>query len=357
MTTFILFFVGVLATLVDPIHAIVALAIGILCKSHLSRLGFSLLAALVMTCLILSMQNPLGGRINGGLWFITAFTGFCLVAYVIAGIKYLLTSPEKREKSTQDRIQEKENQRQQQLQQNINTYIHMADSQTTNNPETALESYTKALQMIGELAQPLNEEMQKQATQVSDRVMHLRAQLETPSHIEHPPVPTPQQNTFSQESSPLQKTPYTAEKAAPLQTTPQTIPVPEPAVTLSHNTTTQQQENTTPFAPDLATQPDSANNRWSLERQAALAHNILHGKTTIQQASQIFSLPVPTVECWVEEALRQMDNTVEPETHAPHKAAHSQAPQPEELQAAYGEAMLEIRMLKKRIEQLEQQND
>ena len=75
----------------------------------------------------------------------------------------------------------------------------------------------------------------------------------------------------------------------------------------------------------MSSQMNEENKRWSAKRKSVLVLEIIQGKTTVAEASRQFDLTPSELESWVAQA----------------------------TQAAYGEAMLELRARKKLAEWLE----
>ena len=92
------------------------------------------------------------------------------------------------------------------------------------------------------------------------------------------------------------------------------------------------------------------NKRWSAKRKSALVLEIIQGKTTIAEASQQFDLAPSELESWVEQAKAGMENVLRAK---PQDVRQQYEKQISQLQAAYGEAMLELRARKKLAEWLE----
>ena len=84
--------------------------------------------------------------------------------------------------------------------------------------------------------------------------------------------------------------------------------------------------------------------RWTAKRKSALVLEIIQGKTTVAEASRAYDLPPSEIEDWVEEGKRGMDNALRTK---PLEVREEYERQLKELQAAYGEAMLELRARKK----------
>ena len=92
------------------------------------------------------------------------------------------------------------------------------------------------------------------------------------------------------------------------------------------------------------------NKRWSAKRKSALVMEIIQGKTTVAEASLQFDLTPSELESWVDQAKAGMENALRAKTQDVRRQYEKQINQ---LQAAYGEAMLELRARKKLAEWLE----
>ena len=92
------------------------------------------------------------------------------------------------------------------------------------------------------------------------------------------------------------------------------------------------------------------NNRWSAKRKSALVLEIIQGKTTVAEASWQFDLTPSELESWVDQAKEGMENALRAK---PRDVRQQYEKQIHQLQAAYGEAMLELRARKKLEEWLE----
>ena len=84
--------------------------------------------------------------------------------------------------------------------------------------------------------------------------------------------------------------------------------------------------------------------RWTAKRKAALVMEIIQGKSTVAEASRSFDLPPSEIEDWIDEAKRGMENALRAK---PLDIKEQYERQLADLQAAYGEAMLELRARKK----------
>lgn len=84
--------------------------------------------------------------------------------------------------------------------------------------------------------------------------------------------------------------------------------------------------------------------RWTAKRKSALVLEIIQGKTTVAEASRAFDLSPSEIENWVDDAKRGMENALRA---SPLDVREQYEKQIKELQEAYGEAMLELRVRKK----------
>ena len=92
------------------------------------------------------------------------------------------------------------------------------------------------------------------------------------------------------------------------------------------------------------------NKRWSAKRKSALVMEIIQGKTTVAEASLQFDLTPSELESWVDQAKAGMENALRAK---PQDVRQQYEKQINQLQAAYGEALLELRARKKLAEWLE----
>ena len=92
------------------------------------------------------------------------------------------------------------------------------------------------------------------------------------------------------------------------------------------------------------------NKRWSAKRKSALVMEIIQGKTTVAEASLHFDFTPSELESWVDQAKAGMENALRAK---PQDVRQQYEKQINQLQAAYGEAMLELRARKKLAEWLE----
>lgn len=84
--------------------------------------------------------------------------------------------------------------------------------------------------------------------------------------------------------------------------------------------------------------------RWTARRKSALVLEIIQGKTTVAEASRQFDLPPSEIEEWVAQGKAGMENALRAK---PEDVREQYEKQLKDLQAAYGEAMLELRARKK----------
>ena len=100
----------------------------------------------------------------------------------------------------------------------------------------------------------------------------------------------------------------------------------------------------------MSSQMNEENKRWSAKRKSALVLEIIQGKTTVAEASRQFDLSTSELEGWIEQAKAGMENALRAK---PQDVRQQYEKQISQLQAAYGEAMLELRARKKLAEWLE----
>ena len=84
--------------------------------------------------------------------------------------------------------------------------------------------------------------------------------------------------------------------------------------------------------------------RWTAKRKSALVLEIIQGKTTVAETSRAYDLSPSEIESWVDEGKRGMENALRAK---PEDVREQYERQLQELQQAYGEAMLELRSRKK----------
>ena len=101
----------------------------------------------------------------------------------------------------------------------------------------------------------------------------------------------------------------------------------------------------------MSSQMNEENKRWSAKRKSALVLEIIQGKTTVAEASRQFDLTPSELEGWVEQAKAGMENALRAK---PQDVRQQYEKQISQLQAAYGEAMLELCVRKKLEEWLQQ---
>ena len=100
----------------------------------------------------------------------------------------------------------------------------------------------------------------------------------------------------------------------------------------------------------MSSQMNEENKRWGAKRKSALVLEIIQGKTTVAEASRQFDSTPSELEGWVEQAKAGMENALRAK---PQDVRQQYKKQISQLQAAYGEAMLELRARKKLAEWLE----
>ena len=100
----------------------------------------------------------------------------------------------------------------------------------------------------------------------------------------------------------------------------------------------------------MSSQMSDENKRWSAKRKSALVLEIIQGKTTVAEASRQFDLTPSELESWVDQAKEGMENALRAK---PRDVRQQYEKQIHQLQAAYGEAMMELRARKKLEEWLE----
>ena len=84
--------------------------------------------------------------------------------------------------------------------------------------------------------------------------------------------------------------------------------------------------------------------RWTAKRKTQLVLDILQGRTTVAEASRACDLASSEIEEWVEDGRKGMENALRAK---PLEIKEQYDKQIRELQEAYGEAMLQMRVLKK----------
>jgi transposase-like protein len=84
--------------------------------------------------------------------------------------------------------------------------------------------------------------------------------------------------------------------------------------------------------------------RWTAKRKTKLVLDVLQGRTTVAEASRAYDLAPSEIEEWVEDGRKGMENALRAK---PLDIKEQYEKQIRELQEAYGEAMLQMRVLKK----------
>lgn len=84
--------------------------------------------------------------------------------------------------------------------------------------------------------------------------------------------------------------------------------------------------------------------RWTAKRKAALVMELIRGQATVAEAARQHDLTPSEIEKWVDEAKAGMENALRCN---PRDVTDLYEKKIEELQAAYGEAMLELKARKK----------
>ena len=84
--------------------------------------------------------------------------------------------------------------------------------------------------------------------------------------------------------------------------------------------------------------------RWTAKRKTQLVLDILQGRTTVAEASRAYDLAPSEIEEWVGDGRKGMENALRAK---PLDIKEQYEKQIRELQEAYGEAMLQMRVLKK----------
>jgi transposase-like protein len=84
--------------------------------------------------------------------------------------------------------------------------------------------------------------------------------------------------------------------------------------------------------------------RWTAKRKSALVTEIMKGQTTLSEASRHYALPPHEIQGWIDDAQKGMENALRAK---PKDVREQYEQQIKELTTAYGEAMLEIKILKK----------
>lgn len=94
----------------------------------------------------------------------------------------------------------------------------------------------------------------------------------------------------------------------------------------------------------MSIEMDEEIKRWTAKRKSALVMEIIQGKKTVAEASRQFDLAPSEIEDWVDQAKAGMENALRAK---PEDVRQQYERQIKNLQEAYGEAMLELRVRKK----------
>jgi len=94
----------------------------------------------------------------------------------------------------------------------------------------------------------------------------------------------------------------------------------------------------------MGTLMDEDIKRWTAKRKSALVLEIIQGKTTVAEASRAYDLPPSEIETWVEDGKQGLENALRAN---PLDVREQYERKLKDLQEAYGEAMLELRVRKK----------
>lgn len=84
--------------------------------------------------------------------------------------------------------------------------------------------------------------------------------------------------------------------------------------------------------------------RWTSKRKSALVLEILQGKTTAAKASREYDISISEIETWVSDAQAGMENALRAK---PKDIRQQYEDKIKSMNEAYGEAMLEMKALKK----------
>lgn len=84
--------------------------------------------------------------------------------------------------------------------------------------------------------------------------------------------------------------------------------------------------------------------RWTAKRKSALVMDIIKGSISISNASRQHDISPSELESWVDDARRGMENALRAK---PKDIREQYEEKIKELTSAYGEAMLENKILKK----------
>ena len=94
----------------------------------------------------------------------------------------------------------------------------------------------------------------------------------------------------------------------------------------------------------MSIEMDEEIKRWTAKRKSALVMEIIQGKKTVAEASRQFDLAPSEIEDCVDQAKAGMENALRAK---PEDVRQQYERQIKNLQEAYGEAMLELRVRKK----------
>lgn len=83
---------------------------------------------------------------------------------------------------------------------------------------------------------------------------------------------------------------------------------------------------------------------WTAQRKSALILEIIRGKTTMVEASRQLDLTLAEIEGWIDQGKAGMENALKAK---PEDVREQYERLLKDLQEAYGEAMLELRVRKK----------
>lgn len=84
--------------------------------------------------------------------------------------------------------------------------------------------------------------------------------------------------------------------------------------------------------------------RWTAKRKAALVKELMRGQTTLSEAARLHDQLPSEIEKWVEDAEAAMENALRSN---PRDVTELYEKKIEELQAVYGEAIMELKARKK----------
>lgn len=94
--------------------------------------------------------------------------------------------------------------------------------------------------------------------------------------------------------------------------------------------------------------------RWSAKRKAALVKELIRGQTSISEAAKQYDLPPLEIEKWLEDAEAAIENAMRANRRDITEIYERKI---QELQAAYGEAMLELKARKRSHRHLDPDDD